>query len=115
MKCSKCGMENFKREKICAHCGHNMNEVHQAPANVSKTNHGVKNLKSRQTLLLLTLFAGYFGVHNFYLGYYAKGIAQLLLTLCGFSLVSIIWAVVDFINLVTGKTKCDANNVPLSK
>ena len=65
--------------------------------------------KSRLTYILLALFLGGFGIHNFYAGYNRKGLIQLLLTVlsCGIlSLVSVIWAIVDIVNV----TK-DANGV----
>ena len=37
--------------------------------------------KSRLIYILLALFLGGFGVHNFYAGYTGKGVAQLLLTI----------------------------------
>jgi len=38
--------------------------------------------KSRVSYILLGLFLGMIGIHNFYAGFSARGIAQLLLTLC---------------------------------
>ena len=57
--------------------------------------------KSRMAYILLGLFLGYFGVHNFYAGYTGKGVAQLLL--CLFSpvlffiplLVLFVWTLVE--------------------
>ncbi|MGN0820653.1 MAG: TM2 domain-containing protein [Akkermansia sp.] len=65
--------------------------------------------KSRLTYILLALFLGGFGIHNFYAGYNRNGLIQLLLTVlsCGIlSVVSVIWAIVDIVNV----TK-DANGV----
>ena len=59
------------------------------------------------------------GIHNFYLGYTNKGIAQLLLTLlggwlCGAGAIAAgIWALVEAIQLLTGSIHQDANGVPL--
>ena len=55
---------------------------------------------SRIAYILLAIFLGVFGVHNFYAGYIGKAVAQLLITLLslGFlSIVSFIWAVVEAI------------------
>ena len=38
---------------------------------------------------LLGLFLGTLGIHNFYLGYAGKGIAQLLMTILSLSLIHI--------------------------
>lgn len=53
--------------------------------------------KSQLIAVLACFFAGVFGVHRFYLGYTWQGIVQLL-TLGGFG----IWALIDFIRLLTG-------------
>jgi TM2 domain-containing membrane protein YozV len=50
--------------------------------------------------VLLAYFTGIFGIHRFYLGYTAIGIIQLI-TLGGLG----IWALVDFIRIITGDLK----------
>lgn len=48
--------------------------------------------------VLLAIFLGEIGVHNFYAGYIGRGIAQLLITILSFGLlfwVSWIWAIVE--------------------
>jgi len=47
--------------------------------------------KSRMAYVLLGLFLGGFGIHNFYAGYVGRGIAQLLITILLF------WTVVTVI------------------
>ena len=71
--------------------------------------------KDFQTKRPLAIFLGYFGIHNFYLGYTGKAIAQLLLTIlsCGtLCIVSEIWAFVEAILIFAGKIATDANGVP---
>jgi TM2 domain-containing membrane protein YozV len=54
--------------------------------------------KSRAAFVLLGIFLGVFGVHNFYAGYIQKGVVQLLLTLltCFYgAIVSWVWAIVE--------------------
>lgn len=53
--------------------------------------------KSQLTAVLLAGFLGYLGIHRFYLGYTWQGIVQLL-TLGGLG----IWALIDFIRILTG-------------
>ena len=60
--------------------------------------------KSRLIYILLALFLGIFGVHNFYAGYWGKGLIQLLLTLLSLFLLSLIvyiWVVVEVITVKT--------------
>lgn len=64
--------------------------------------------KSTAAAALLAFFLGGLGIHNFYLGYTGKGIAQLLLTIFGWPLffigplISGIWAFVEFILILIG-------------
>ena len=54
--------------------------------------------KSRQVYVLLGIFLGIFGVHNFYAGYIQRAVSQLCLTLltCFYgAVVSWIWAIVE--------------------
>ncbi len=56
--------------------------------------------KNRLAYILLAIFLGGFGVHNFYAGYTGKAVAQLLIMLClGWLVVPaiavFIWIIVD--------------------
>ncbi len=57
--------------------------------------------------ILLCFFLGTFGIHRFYVGKVGTGIVQLL-TLGGLG----IWALVDFITVVTGNFK-DGQGLPI--
>ena len=41
----------------------------------------VKSARSRGVYIILGLFLGFFGIHNFYAGYLGRGFAQLLIVL----------------------------------
>jgi len=65
--------------------------------------------------VLLALFLGVFGVHNFYLGHTGRGVAQLLITVLTLGLGSIItgiWALIELIMMATGSL-LDAEGRPL--
>jgi TM2 domain-containing membrane protein YozV len=67
--------------------------------------------KSRTGFIMLGIFLGVFGAHNFYAGYTGKAIAQLCITLCSvftLSIVSAIWAIVEICTIDR-----DSNNVPM--
>ncbi|MBQ9337436.1 MAG: TM2 domain-containing protein [Lentisphaeria bacterium] len=69
--------------------------------------------KSRLAYILLAIFLGGFGVHNFYAGYTQKAVIQLLLTLLlGWTgvvaLAVLVWIIIDII-----KVTSDANGVPM--
>lgn len=72
--------------------------------------------KSKMTAGLLGIFLGMFGVHNFYLGYTAKAVVQLLLSVlsCGtLAIVSEIWGLIEGIMLLTGSINKDGKGLPL--
>jgi TM2 domain-containing membrane protein YozV len=54
----------------------------------------VRTVKSRGLFIVLGLFLGCLGIHNFYAGYHGKGAAQLIITLV------LGWVVVGFV--ITG-------------
>lgn len=65
---------------------------------------------------LLGILLGGFGVHNFYLGNMGKAWAQLLISVlsCGLLyIVSMIWGLIEGIQILTGSINTDANGVPL--
>lgn len=73
--------------------------------------------KSKIVAGLLGIFLGSFGVHNFYLGYTGKAVAQLLITLltCGFgAFISSIWGLIEGIMILTGSITTDGKGNPLA-
>ena len=55
-------------------------------------------LKNKWCFILLGVFLGAFGIHNFYAGYVGRGIVKLLVTILSglwLSWVSLIWAIVE--------------------
>lgn len=65
---------------------------------------------------LLAFFLGALGIHNFYLGYTAKGIIQLVLTITVIgAFISVIWAFIEFIMIIarSGSYAYDAQGQPL--
>lgn len=72
--------------------------------------------KSKMAAGLLGIFLGSLGIHNFYLGYTGKAVAQLLITVCtcGFgAVISGIWGFVEGIMILTGSICVDARGIPL--
>ncbi|MDJ0354551.1 TM2 domain-containing protein [Paenarthrobacter sp. PH39-S1] len=74
--------------------------------------------KSKIAAGLLGIFLGSFGVHNFYLGFTGKAVAQLLITVLSIgtlSWVSWIWGIIEGILILTGSEnfRHDAKGIPL--
>lgn len=118
--CEKCGKEIEENSSFCSNCGaavaiteNNTNQNQQY--NNQNTNNSY-NPKSKIGAGILGILLGAFGIHNFYLGYNGKAVAQLLITVltCGIaSVVSGIWGLVEGIMILTGNIDKDANGVPL--
>lgn len=100
--CHNCGAQTVEGANVCTQCGFALN---QAPAGEQK---------SKLVAVLLAFFLGGIGIHDFYLGYTKYGIIKIVLTVCtGFG--GSIWALIDFIRLLTGSIHTDANGIELKK
>ena len=101
--CFNCGKKVNEVQDVCLNCGVNL-----------RKNKKIDNVdgKSKITAGILGIFLGCYGVHNFYLGYNGKAIAQLLITLLSLFLlswVSAIWGLIEGILILTGNIKKDAS------
>ncbi|HQK74380.1 MAG TPA: TM2 domain-containing protein [Clostridiales bacterium] len=103
--CQNCAAPSQPGAVVCTTCGAALSQPVQGPQ------------KSKMAAGLLGIFLGAFGVHNFYLGYTGKAVAQLLITVLslGFlAVVSSIWGLIEGVMILTGSIKTDAKGVPLS-
>lgn len=98
--CPNCGGQTTQGASFCLNCGCALNNVMP----------GVEQ-KSKLVAGLLGIFLGGLGVHNFYLGYTGKGIAQILLSFC-FG-IGAVWGLIEGILILCGNINKDANGVPL--
>ena len=99
--CSNCGKELQENQDVCLNCG----------VAIKRNNISNPNAKSKIAAGLLGIFLGAFGVHNFYLGYTGKAVAQLLITILScftLSVVSSIWGLIEGIMILTGSISTDA-------
>lgn len=79
--------------------------------NNATSNEVVSQPKSKLAAGLFGIFLGMFGVHNFYLGYTGKAVAQLLITVLScfcLSFVSAIWGLIEGILILAGDISTDA-------
>lgn len=102
--CSNCGKEINPGAAICVNCG--------VPVKASTAVNGEQ--KSKLVAVILAFFLGGFGAHDFYLGYTKNAIIKIVLTCCT-GVGGSIWALIDFIRLLTGSLSVDANGVELKK
>lgn len=99
--CSNCGAQTQPGATFCPNCG--------APL----AQYTPDQQKSKMTAGLLGVLLGGLGVHNFYLGYTGKGIAQICLSFCCGA--GYIWGLIEGIMIFTGNIDKDANGIPLKK
>ena len=119
MFCKQCGKPIDDGEELCEDCKKVINnETTTTPEPETKENTSSQNTtanpnaKSKLAAALFGIFLGTFGVHNFYLGYNGKAIAQLLITIlsCGaLAFVSAIWGLIEGILILTGSITADAD------
>ena len=128
MFCKNCGKEIEDGKELCDVCAASANTTTAEPeiAQQVYTNGEAQNTTTTTTTEstttqttqagLLGIFLGSFGVHNFYLGYTGKAIAQLLITLltCGIgAAVTSVWGLIEGILILTGSINTDGKGNPL--
>ena len=104
--CPNCGKELNEGADICLGCGKVINDNLKG-----QNSNNNSNGKSKIAAGILGILFGSLGVHNFYLGYTGKAVAQLLISLlsCGFlSPVSAIWGLIEGIMILCGNIDKDA-------
>ncbi len=104
--CPNCGQPTAPGAAACTTCGCALNAALAGEA------------KSKMVAGLLGIFLGSLGIHNFYLGYTGKAVAQLLICLLGSCIavgpfVAGVWGLIEGIMILTGKINVDAKGVPL--
>lgn len=108
--CPNCGQQSDPLAVVCVKCGYQLSGQPVAPVGMEQ--------KSKLTAGLLGIFLGALGIHNFYLGFTGKALAQLLISAlsCGvLSPVSGIWGLIEGIMLLTGSISVDAKGMPLKE
>ncbi len=98
--CPNCGAQTVPGAAVCTQCGVAL--AQPVPAGEQK---------SKLTAGLLGIFLGGLGIHNFYLGYTGKAIAQICLSFC-FG-IGYIWGLIEGIMILTGSINKDAKGIPL--
>ena len=94
---------------------------HQTEPQMMNTLHGTQMVyphmqKSKLVMLILAIFLGWAGGHNFYLGYTSRAVSQLLISILSFGLlapVSSIWALIEGVVLFGNQHAIDSNGIPL--
>lgn len=127
--CTNCGNKLNLNDTVCSNCGKAVKdrvvreevkaekvteETNESSTNQTQTQNQSYNPQAKNKVVagLLAIFLGGFGVHNFYLGYNGRAIAQLLITVlscCTLSFVSSIWGFIEGILILSGNIDTDAS------
>lgn len=124
-KCPDCERDVSTEAWACPGCGRpirapraDQEEADDPPSDIDPPNYSVplvvRATKSRGVYIILGLFLGCLGIHNFYAGYHGRGAAQLIITLVlGWIIVGLIitglWALVEIVTV-----QVDAQGHPMS-
>ncbi|HEV8541448.1 MAG TPA: NINE protein [Verrucomicrobiae bacterium] len=100
--CPDCGHQVSKRAASCPSCGAPINQDGPLVA-VSPSSSQViyvSQPKSRGVYIILGIFFGLLGIHNFYAGHYGAGAIQFVLTLLGLAIIVplifvFVWVIVE--------------------
>lgn len=126
--CTSCGVPYGTGKNYCPNCGEPTNEhavvCVKCGCDFAQFNNyhgftGGQSQKSKLAAGLFGIFLGWLGIHNFYLGFTNKAIAQVLLgtvgTLaCGIGpAISGIWGFVEGILILVGNINTDAQGLTL--
>lgn len=121
MFCSYCGQKLENGTSYCPYCGAKAEAAQnsaQSNETAAPTDQPTEELSDKSKLAagLLGILIGGLGVHNFYLGFTGKGVAQLLLSLLSFgflSWISAIWGLVEGIMILVDQNPKDAKGKKL--
>ncbi|MBQ8036016.1 MAG: NINE protein, partial [Proteobacteria bacterium] len=102
--CLKCGVKKNASHQYCHHCGEMLSPGTQFCLNcgvgVQKSSGGLEGEiggQSKVVIILLCLFLGCWGVHNFVLGEVKKGVFKILMSFC-FG-ISVFFVIYDLIKI----------------
>lgn len=98
--CANCGQAVYPNTPSCPRCGCPIYQV-------------MGEQKSKLAAGLLGIFLGGLGVHNFYLGYTKKAVAQILLSFC--CGIGAIWGFIEGIMILCGSINTDAKGIPFKE
>ena len=114
--CVKCGCAKGVGSSFCPNCG---NSIQPGASFCPSCGYAIPakpaaGAKSKMTAGLLGIFLGGFGIHNFYLGFTGKAVAQIVVTLvtCG---AGSLWGLIEGILILCGSMDKDAQGNTLAE
>ena len=112
--CIKCGVKTGDGNAFCANCGSSMNPEAEVCLNcgvaVKKTGNGnYLNGQDKIVMILVCLFLGGLGIHNFMMGETKKGVFRIIMSFC--CGIGGILALIDLIKIAMGTYVVDPNKL----
>ena len=100
--CIKCGVKTGNGDKFCANCGKEIAPNQDVCMNCGfsvKKQGGNLNGQDKIVMILVALFLGGLGIHNFMMGENKKGVFRIIMSLlCG---IGYIFALIDLVKIAT--------------
>ena len=100
--CIKCGVKTGNGDKFCSNCGKEIAPNQDVCMNCGfsvKKPGGNLNGQDKIVMILVALFLGGLGIHNFMMGENKKGVFRIIMSLlCG---IGYIFALIDLVKIAT--------------
>ena len=111
--CVKCGVKVGDGSTFCANCGQTVNGNAEVCMNcgvaIKKAAGGNLNGQDKVTMIIVCLFLGGLGIHNFMMGESKKGVFKIIMSfLCG---IGGILALIDLVKTAMGTYVVDSTKL----
>lgn len=111
--CLNCGVKVGVGSSFCQNCGNVLNQGADVCLNCGASVRpvGSSNLagQDKTLIIILCIFLGTLGIHNFVMGETKKGVLKLVLTFCTAGTISLILMIVDLIKICNDTYVVDPN------
>lgn len=109
MFCSNCGKELTEDIRFCPECGQQVGNIQSQSQPIIMQM--PRQPKSRAIAIVLCIFLGWLGIHDFYIGRNGVGLAKILITLIlGWFVIGLIivscWCFFDLIHIAISNDDC---------
>lgn len=111
--CVACGVKTGMGDKFCANCGKELPQGAAVCLNcgvaVKSTKEGDLAGQDKIVMILICLFLGGLGIHNFMMGETKKGVFKIIMSFC--CGIGAILALIDLVKIAMGTYVADPNKL----
>lgn len=115
--CANCGAEVQPQQAMCTNCGCAVNEAKkQAEEAQAKAKDQIGG-QDKIVLIIVAVFLGTLGIHNFMMGETKKGVFKLIMSLvvgwvCGLGIaISLVLTIIDIVKIASGTYVVDPDKL----